>query len=54
MYMHGEKGEVVVFSPNCGGAVVEHCRKYTVGMAPGMAVVLGVVLGLAKIAPASL
>ena len=24
-------GEVVVFSPNCGGAVVEHCRKYTVG-----------------------
>ena len=23
--------EVVVFSPNRGGAVVEHCRKYTVG-----------------------
>ena len=23
--------EVVVFSPNRGGAVVEHCGKYTVG-----------------------
>ena len=23
--------EVVVFSPNRGGAVVEHCRKYTAG-----------------------
>ena len=23
--------EVVLFSPNRGGAVVEHCRKYTVG-----------------------
>ena len=23
--------EVVVFSPNHGGAVVEHCRKYTAG-----------------------
>ena len=29
--MHGEKGEVVVFSPNRGGAVVEHFRKYTAG-----------------------
>ena len=24
--------EVVVFSPNRGGAMVEHCRKYTVGL----------------------
>ena len=23
--------EVVIFSPNRGGAVVEHCRKYTAG-----------------------
>jgi len=29
--MYGEITEVVVFSPNRGGAVVEHCRKYTVG-----------------------
>ena len=29
--MHGEIAEVVVFSLNRGGAVVEHCRKYTVG-----------------------
>ena len=29
--MHGEIAEVVVFPPNRGGAVVEHCRKYTVG-----------------------
>ena len=29
--MYGETAEVVVFSPNRGGAVVEHCRKYTVG-----------------------
>ena len=28
--MYGEIAEVVVFSPNRGGAVVEHCRKYTV------------------------
>ena len=41
------------FSPNRGGAVVEYCRKYTVGMASGVAVVLGIVLGLAEIAPAS-
>ena len=26
-----EIAEVVVFSPNRGGAVVEHCRKYTAG-----------------------
>ena len=26
-----EIAEVIVFSPNRGGAVVEHCRKYTVG-----------------------
>ena len=51
--MHGEIAEVVVFFPNRGGAVVEHCKKYTVGMAPGVAVVLGIVLGLAEIAPAS-
>ena len=35
MYMHGEKGEVIVFSPNRGGAVVEHCGKYTVGYGAG-------------------
>ena len=29
--MFGEIAEVVIFSPNHGGAVVEHCRKYTVG-----------------------
>ena len=29
--MYGEIAEVVVFSPNHGGAVVEHCGKYTVG-----------------------
>ena len=29
--MYGEIAEVVVFSPNRGGAVVEHCRKYTAG-----------------------
>ena len=29
--MHGEIAEVVVFPPNRGGAVVEHCRKYTTG-----------------------
>ena len=45
--------KVVVFSPNRGGAVVEHCGKYTVGMAPGVAVILGIVLGLAEITPAS-
>ena len=45
--------KVVVFSLNRGGAVVEHCGKYTVGMAPGVAVILGIVLGLAEITPAS-
>ena len=45
--------EVVVFPPNRGGAVVEHCGKYTVGMASGVAVILGIVLGLAEITPAS-
>ena len=29
--MHGEIAEVVVFFPNRGGAVVEHCSKYTAG-----------------------
>ena len=29
--MYGEIAEVDVFSPNRGGAVVEHCGKYTVG-----------------------
>ena len=29
--MYGEIAEVVVFSPNRGGAMVEHCGKYTVG-----------------------
>ena len=41
--------EVVVFPPNRGGAVVEHCGKYTVGRGSR----LGIVLGLAEIAPAS-
>ena len=27
--------EIVVFSPNRGGAVVEHCGKYTVGYGAG-------------------
>ena len=27
--------KVVVFSPNCGGAVVEHCGEYTVGYGAG-------------------
>ena len=35
MYMHGEIAEVVVFPPNRGGAVVEHCGKYTVGHGVG-------------------
>ena len=30
-----------------------HCGEYTVGIASGVAVVLGIVLGLAEIAPAS-
>ena len=29
--MYGEIAEVVVFFPNRGGEVVEHCRKYTAG-----------------------
>ena len=29
--MYEEIAEVIVFSPNREGAVVEHCRKYTVG-----------------------
>ena len=49
-----EKGEVVIFSPNRRGAVVEHYRKYTVGYGPGVAVVLGIVLGLVEISTASL
>ena len=28
--MYREIAEVAVFPPNRGGAVVEHCRKYTV------------------------
>ena len=28
--MYGEIAEVVVFSPNRGGAAGDHCRKYTV------------------------
>ena len=31
MYIHRKIAEVVVFPPNRGGAVVEHCGKYTVG-----------------------
>ena len=34
--MHAQEVvEVVVFSLNCGGAVVEHCGKYTVGYGAG-------------------
>ena len=33
--MYGEIAEVVVFSPNRGGAVVEHYGKYTVGYGAG-------------------
>ena len=51
--MYGEIAEVVVFSPNRGGAVVEHCESTLWGMAPGVAVVLGGALGLAEIAPVS-
>ena len=29
--MHGEIVEVIVFSLNRGGALIEQCRKYTVG-----------------------
>ena len=29
--MYGRKGEVVVFTPNRGVAVVKHCRKCTMG-----------------------
>ena len=51
------RSKVVVFSPNRGRAVGDYCRKYTMGalksMAPGMAVVLGVIFGLAEITPAS-
>jgi hypothetical protein len=36
--------EVIVFSPNRGGAVIEYCEKYTVGMAPVVTVVLSIVL----------
>ena len=39
--------EVVVFSSNRGGAVVEHYGKYNVGYGA----VLSIVLGLAKIVP---
>ena len=45
--------EVIVFSPNRGGAVVEHCGSTLWGMASGVTVVMGIVLGLAEIAPAS-
>ena len=33
--MYGEIAEVVVFSPNRGGAVVKHYGKYTVGYGAG-------------------
>ena len=35
--MYGKIAEVVVFSPNRGGTVVEHCGKYTVGYGAGRA-----------------
>ena len=47
------RSKVVVFSLNRGRAVGDYCRKYIVGalksMVPGVAVVLGVILGLAEI-----
>ena len=45
--------EVIVVSPNRGGAVVVTVGSTLWGMAPGVAVVLDIVLGLAGIAPAS-
>jgi len=41
------------FSPESRGTVVGYCRKYTVGMALGVAAVVDIVLGLAEIVPAS-
>ena len=43
------RAEVVV-SPRIAGTVAEHCRKYC-GKAARVAVILGFVLGPAKIAP---
>ena len=45
--------EVIVVSPNRGGAVVVTVGSTLWGMTPGVAVVLGIVLGLAEIAPVS-
>ena len=39
------------FSPESRGTVVGYCRKYTVGKAACVAVVLDIVLGPAKIVP---
>ena len=45
--------KVIVVSPNRGGAVVVTVGSTLWGIAPGVAVILGIVLGLAEIAPAS-
>ena len=52
-YMHREILEVVVFSPNQGCIVVDHCWKYTVGYGAGRGSCPRWLPGLAKIAPAS-
>ena len=49
-----EKGEVVVFPPNRGVQWSSTIESTLWGVAPGVAIVLGIVLGLAEIAPASL
>ena len=41
-----------LFPLNRGGIVVGYCSKYTVGHAPGEAVVMDIVLGPVEIAPA--
>ena len=45
--------EVIVVSLNRGGAVVVTVGSTLWGMAPGVAVILGIVIGLVEIAPAS-
>ena len=51
--MYGEIAEVVVFSPNRGCTVDEHCWKYTVGYGAGRGSCPERLPGLAEIAPAS-
>ena len=53
--MHGEIAKVVVSPPRIAGVQWPSTIGSTLwGMASGVAVVLGIVLGLAEIAPASL